>query len=90
MQKAKETAGEFVKAREDMTKMLDLVEKTLDQGPFPVTPGVVLTRFLTIFTRRDDRDCPMVDDKGDEVITIKSAISQNMRPARNSASPLLS
>jgi hypothetical protein len=30
MEKAKETAGKLVKAREDMAKMLDLVEKTLD------------------------------------------------------------
>jgi hypothetical protein len=79
MQKAKETAGQLVKAREDMTTMLDLVEKTLDQSPFTVAPGVILTRDLTILARRDDWDRPVVNDKGNEIITIEGAVCQNVR-----------
>ena len=80
MQKAKETAGELVKAREDMTKMLDLVEKALDQRPFPVAPGVILTRRFTILARRNDWDCPLLDDEGNELITIESAVCQHIVP----------
>ncbi len=80
MQKAKETAGELVEAREDVTKMLDLVEKTLDQSPFAVAPSIIVTRYLPILARRDDRDRAVVNDKGNEIITIKGTVCQNVIP----------
>jgi hypothetical protein len=80
MQKAKETAGKFVKAREDMTKLLDLVEKTLDQSPFPVAPGIIFAWLLAILARRDNRDRSVIKDKGNQVIAIEGAIPQDVIP----------
>jgi len=76
MQKAKEATGKFVKAREAMTKLLHLVEKAFDQGLFSVTPSIILTRVLPILARQDHRGCPMLKDKGNEIIPIKGAIPQ--------------
>jgi len=63
-----------------MTKLLNLIEKTLDQSPFAVAPSVVRTRLLPVFARRNDWDRPPVNDKGDEVITIKGALAQDIFP----------
>ena len=80
MQETKETASELVKAREDTTKMLDLVEKTLDQGAFSIAPGIILTWLLPILARRDDRDRTVVKDEGYQVITIEGPIPQDIVP----------
>jgi hypothetical protein len=78
MQETQKPASKLVKAREDMTKLLDLVKKTLDQRPFPVAPGIILTRRLTILARRDNWNRAVVNDKGPQVIAIESAIPQDV------------
>ncbi len=58
--------------------MLDLVEKTLDQRPFPVAPGVIRPWGLAAFARWDHRRATTRDDEGDERIGIITPISDDI------------
>jgi hypothetical protein len=78
MQKPKKTAGELIKSREKMAVVLDFVHETFDQGPFVIAIGVVLARFLAIFTRWNNRNGPTIKNKLNEVITVITPIRQHM------------
>ena len=70
-------AIQFVEAREDAAKVLELVDTTLDQMPFAVEPGIVGTLHLGGLMRRDDRFSAQRLDVGDERRTGIPAISDH-------------
>jgi len=61
-----------------MPKMLDLVDKALDQRPFSIAPGIILTRRLTVLARRDNRDRAVFDNEFNERIAIIPPIRQHL------------
>jgi hypothetical protein len=50
MEKAPITTYQFVKARKDAPKMLELVDQSFNQLSLPVPPGVVFARQFRPFT----------------------------------------
>jgi len=78
MQEAKKSTGELFKSGEKTTVMLDFVHETFDQRPFVITIGIVLTRFLTVFARRNNGNGPMLKNKLNEGITVIAPIGQHI------------
>lgn len=58
--------------------MLDFVDKTFDQSPFPIAIRIIVARCFAIFARRDHWNRVMVENKGNQIITIISAIRQDI------------
>ena len=71
------TDCQFVEASKDASVVLDLVDKTLDQMPFSIEPGIVLALELGRLMRRDDRLGAQGLDVGDERRARIAAISDH-------------
>jgi hypothetical protein len=78
MQEAEITTGELVKARKDMTKMLDLVDKALDQMALAVQPRIVVMWLLAARMRWDHRLSASLKHKVDKVLTCKDAVCNHI------------
>jgi hypothetical protein len=54
LQEAEITTRELVETRKDTPKMLDFADKTLNQMPFAIAPGIILARLDGVFVGRND------------------------------------
>jgi hypothetical protein len=79
LQETKITASQFVKARENSTKMLDFADKTLNQMPLPIPPRVVFTRLFGILFGRNDGFNPVGDEFIDKRLRPIAAGDKNIR-----------
>jgi hypothetical protein len=61
-----------------MTKMLDFVDKTLDQMPFTIQPSVIITLGFGALMGWDHGLCLMVNNKGDEFLRGVATVSNDM------------
>jgi hypothetical protein len=62
-----------------MTKLLELVDKTLDQVPLSVEPSVVFARLLTFSARWDHRQSTGLFNEGHQRVGVVTAVSHHMR-----------
>src|SRR5262245_21714688 len=78
MKEAQEAASEFVKARNDMAKMLDFVDETLHQMAFTIQPSIIIAWLLAALMRWNDRDSASFKDKVDEVLTCIASVCNQL------------
>lgn len=58
--------------------MFDFVDEAFDQMPFLIEMGIVRSLLNPTFTRRNDRNCFMVDNKGENIIGIVAAVGNHV------------
>jgi len=78
MEKTQVTGRQFVKARKDPTKMLNLVDETFDQMALTVQPSVVVAGQLGALVRRNDDNRPALNNPIDQGLSGIAAIRNHV------------
>lgn len=80
LDEGKITRRQLVVPGKDAPIVFNFVDEAFDQMPFLIEVGVVRSLLNPTFTRRNDRNCFMVDDKGENNISIVAAVSNHVVP----------